>query len=82
MAMTEELRTKEESNTPQTDAVVEALFNLRKDRFGEYVPASFARAQERRIDELETMCQQISELISGHDGHVFDDITNVLISKW
>lgn len=45
----------------------------------EMVPADFARAQKRRVDELESAVQEISELISGHDGHVFDDIAKVLL---
>ncbi len=52
--MTEEHRTSDPSDTPKTDAVVESFFNLRNDRFGSYVPASFARAQERKLAELIT----------------------------
>lgn len=36
-------------------------------------------ALQGRVSELEQACRVIAELISGHDGHVFDDITVVLL---
>lgn len=42
---------KEESDTPRTDTAVEGLFNLGKNKFAEYVPATFARQLERELIE-------------------------------
>jgi hypothetical protein len=67
------------SDTPKTDA---AIFYI-ADKYGGNiqlaVPAEFAAGQERRITELDAAIQEIAELISGHDGHVFDDIAKVLL---
>jgi hypothetical protein len=68
--------------TPKTDAAAFQLANdLRTPFLAQHivVPADFARQQERRIVELESALQEISELISGHDDYVFDDITKVLL---
>jgi hypothetical protein len=63
--------------TPKTDAAEIAGYEC--DRRQSFVPADFARAQERRIAELESACQEIAELISGFDAMVFDDIAKVLL---
>lgn len=77
-----EMSSSDTSDTPKTD---EAAFYLKVED-DQYlscwqwvVDREFARAQERRIAELESACQEIAELISGHDDHVFDDIAKVLL---
>lgn len=71
-------RIKDSSDTPQTNA---AVTRMTCDAGYEYdvVHADFARSRERRITELESAIQEVAELISGHDGHVFDDIAKVLL---
>jgi hypothetical protein len=73
--------------TPKTDARVITLvpeidgplITAHKLKIEPFVAADFARGQERRIMELESAVQEIAELISGHDGYVFDDIAKVLL---
>lgn len=69
----------DELATPKTDAAKVKYYDsfLCGDR--ELVPVEFARAQEHRISELESAIQEISELISGFDAMVFDDIAKVLL---
>jgi hypothetical protein len=68
------------SDTPKTDAAIVRI-KIEGEAFtGEQlVRADFARAQERRIAELEKVCSDIADFISGHDGHVFDDIAIALL---
>lgn len=52
----------DQSDTPKTDAAA-----VWASDFGIIVPADFARSQERRIAELESMCDRMVELSNQSD---------------
>lgn len=70
-------RTSDPVATPKTDGAAVWGHDVYGNRY--YVPVDFARDQERRIAELEKVCSDIADFISGHDGNVFDDIAIALL---